>query len=151
MPPQYRLTYLFIAQLIIDGDGQADQKDVEVTLHWTQFKSVFNVNDGKWTADWYIKDKKSKSVKWQPPTLLEVEDFLADNGCPNEGVKFINFYESKGWMIGKNKMKDWRAACRNWAARKREEANAKQPTNDKLTGKIKRSDAAEFADSFKVK
>ena len=28
--------------------------------------------------------------------------------------KFINFYESKGWMVGKNKMKDWKAAVRNW-------------------------------------
>ena len=38
--------------------------------------------------------------------------------------KFIDFYESKGWMVGKNKMKDWRAAVRTW------ERAATKPTSE---------------------
>ena len=33
---------------------------------------------------------------------------------------FCDFYASKNWMVGKNKMKDWNAACRNWARRQEE-------------------------------
>jgi hypothetical protein len=36
------------------------------------------------------------------------------NNLDVDGNKFINFYESKGWMVGKNKMKDWKAAIRTW-------------------------------------
>ena len=31
--------------------------------------------------------------------------------------RFVDFYEAKGWMIGKNKMKDWKAAVRTWVKR----------------------------------
>jgi hypothetical protein len=43
------------------------------------------------------------------------------NNLDVDGVKFINFYESKGWMVGKNKMKDWKAAIRTWVKPKQEE------------------------------
>ena len=33
----------------------------------------------------------------------------------------MDFYESKGWMVGRSKMKDWKAAARNWAARDKKE------------------------------
>jgi hypothetical protein len=36
---------------------------------------------------------------------------------------FIDFYESKGWMIGKNKMKDWKAAVRTWEKRETKTGN----------------------------
>ena len=40
----------------------------------------------------------------------------------NNGIDadaFVNFYESKGWMIGKNKMKDWKAAVRTWERKRK--------------------------------
>ena len=42
-----------------------------------------------------------------------------------DAERFIDFYESKGWFVGKNKMKDWKAAVRNWARSQREEKTAK--------------------------
>ena len=38
---------------------------------------------------------------------------------------FIDFYTSKGWMVGKNKMKDWKAAVRTWERKSKTEKNAK--------------------------
>jgi len=55
--------------------------------------------------------------RFKPPTHSEVNELMADS---NEVDKFIDFYESKNWMVGKNKMKDWRAAARNWIRRKSE-------------------------------
>ncbi len=51
------------------------------------------------------------------PTLQEVEDYLRSQKVrdPKENAeRFFNFYESKGWMIGKNKMKNWKAAIKTW-------------------------------------
>ena len=40
----------------------------------------------------------------------------------------MDYYESKGWLVGRSKMKDWRAAVRNWERRERGSANAPKPT-----------------------
>lgn len=50
-----------------------------------------------------------------PPTLDEVRNYVTDNRYPVDPEKFCDFYASKGWMVGKNKMKDWKAAVRTWS------------------------------------
>lgn len=56
-------------------------------------------------------DKRAK--RFVPPTLEEVRAYVAKRHSPVDPQRFIDFYASKGWMVGKNKMKDWKAACRN--------------------------------------
>ncbi len=48
-----------------------------------------------------------------PPTLEEVTAYVEQRKSKVIPQAFIDFYEAKGWMVGKNKMKDWKAACRN--------------------------------------
>lgn len=57
---------------------------------------------------------RAKSTRFVPPTLDEVKDYCFEMGYTMDAEHFIDFYESKGWMVGKNKMKDWKAAIRNW-------------------------------------
>ena len=52
-------------------------------------------------------------------------EYCSQNGYKISAESFVDFYESKGWMVGKNKMKDWRAAVRNWARSQRQELTAK--------------------------
>lgn len=52
--------------------------------------------------------------KFKKPTLEEVKDYCKERGNNVDASKFIDYYESKGWMIGKNKMKDWKASVRLW-------------------------------------
>lgn len=49
-----------------------------------------------------------------PPDVPEVKAYCMERGNDVDPERFVNFYEAKGWMVGKNKMKDWRAAVRNW-------------------------------------
>lgn len=56
---------------------------------------------------------KNKS-KFKKPDLLEVHQYFQEQENPNEAEKFFNYYESNGWKVGKNPMKDWKAASRNW-------------------------------------
>ena len=49
---------------------------------------------------------------FSPPTLQEVQDYVRERNSNVDPQGFIDFYASKGWMVGRSKMKDWRAACR---------------------------------------
>jgi len=69
-----------------------------------------------------------KSPRFTPPTLEEIEAYCRERNNNVEPVRFFNFYESKGWMVGKNKMKDWKAAVRTWE--KREDPKPKGVDDD---------------------
>lgn len=57
---------------------------------------------------------KTKRTVFIPPTLDEVEQYCIERNNTVDAQSFIDFYDSKGWMIGKNKMKNWKAAIRTW-------------------------------------
>lgn len=55
-----------------------------------------------------------KGGRFVPPTADEVREYCQSRGNGIVAEEFIDFYTSKGWMVGKNKMKDWKAAVRTW-------------------------------------
>ena len=55
-----------------------------------------------------------------PPTIEEVESYCRQRGNQVNAEAFIAFYASKGWMVGKNKMKDWKSAVITWEKRDKE-------------------------------
>ena len=59
-------------------------------------------------------DLSPKKKNFTKPTVDEVRAYCKERGNNIDAQAFIDFYESKGWMIGKNHMKDWRAAVRTW-------------------------------------
>lgn len=62
-------------------------------------------------------NKEIKEGRFTPPTLSEVQAYIEEKDYHVDADDFINFYTSKGWMVGKNKMKDWKAAVRTWEKR----------------------------------
>lgn len=66
------------------------------------------------------ENTKEKSARFTPPTVDEVKAYASEHGCKIDAERFVDFYASKGWMVGKTKMKDWKAAVRNWARDKAE-------------------------------
>ena len=57
--------------------------------------------------------KREKS-KFVPPTVEEVREYCLERGNNIDPEYFVAFYESKGWMVGKNKMKNWKMAIITW-------------------------------------
>lgn len=51
--------------------------------------------------------------RFTPPTLADVQAYVAERRSVVDPQAFIDFYESNGWMVGKSPMRDWKAACRN--------------------------------------
>ena len=60
---------------------------------------------------------QDKKPKFTPPTSEEVNAYCLESGYRIDAERFIDYYESNGWMVGRNKMKDWKAAVRNWSKR----------------------------------
>tara|TARA_R100000995_G_scaffold12769_1_gene5141 strand:- start:2923 stop:3552 length:630 start_codon:yes stop_codon:yes gene_type:complete len=59
----------------------------------------------------------SNKERFKKPTVEEIVLYCVEKNYNVIAIQFFDYYESKGWMIGKNKMKDWKAAIRNWHRR----------------------------------
>lgn len=79
-----------------------------------------------------IKDKsiKERSPKgdpkksFSPPTPDQVREYAEEHGYKLDAQRFVDFYASKGWVVGRSPMKDWKAAVRNWGRTQRQELTA---------------------------
>lgn len=77
--------------------------------------SLKSIKNKKITKDIKREDK----LKFVPPSIDEVKFFFLSSGSSaDEAENFHNYFESNGWLVGgKAKMKDWKAATRNWIKR----------------------------------
>lgn len=62
-----------------------------------------------------VSDTRAK--RFTPPTLDDVSAYIRERGSNVDAQRFLDFYTAKGWMVGKNPMKDWKAAVRTWEKR----------------------------------
>ena len=120
-----------------------DKGLIEVKRKGIPAKQYFKINEqlvvkflNNLSATNFTTINKNKEIRiinkyFNKPTILEVENYciLRKNNIDPEA--FIAFYESKGWMIGKNKMKDWKQAIITW-----EKRNYKKPTMSKIDSQI---------------
>lgn len=65
---------------------------------------------------------KKKTTRFKPPTQEEVQAYADEKGLTIDAEKFCDYFISVGWTVGKSgkKMKDWKAAVRNWVRRNKE-------------------------------
>jgi hypothetical protein len=71
-----------------------------------------------------------KAKRFYPPTLDEVKQYCEERKNNIDPMAFIDFYSSKGWMIGKNRMKDWKAAVRTWERKRKEQSQSESSVYD---------------------
>ena len=57
----------------------------------------------------------TKPKKFQKPTIEQIRAYCKEAGKNIDPEAFFDFYEAKGWVVGRAPMKDWKAAVRNWA------------------------------------
>jgi hypothetical protein len=78
------------------------------------------------------KEKKYKKEKFDIPDISMVQEYCSERKNGIDASHFIDFYTSKNWMIGKNKMKDWKAAVRTWERRPNNNAKNFEDTKQRL-------------------
>lgn len=95
--------------------GFTDKKSVVIETETSGFRNEkpnVNVNDNANDND-NVNAKGGLGGKI-PPTVDEVRAYCAERGNKVNAERFVDFYMSKNWMVGKNKMSNWKAAVRNW-------------------------------------
>ena len=92
--------------------------------------------DGDDTVNPIVYDKKNGSADapakrkcFQPPAVSEVADFCRAHSLSMDAERFVDYYTANGWMAGRNKMRNWQAAARNWARRERANTPARTATD----------------------
>lgn len=96
--------------------------------------SLLNVNDNDIDNDndndneRYVDESSTNRKNFIPPSVEEVKAYCEERKNGIDATAFIDFYTAKGWLIGKNKMKDWKAAVRTWE--RHEHSNNKGVSNN---------------------
>lgn len=88
-----------------------------------------------------IEDNKKRECNKLPslkkvfvkPTIEQIADYINNKGYHFDAEQFWNHYESVGWMIGKNHMKDWHCACATWEGRRKQEIKKEENADDAMT------------------
>jgi len=72
------------------------------------------------------KDSKEKPLKRLiKPTLEEIRQYITEQNYTIDPERFFDYYESNGWKVGKNPMKDWKACIRSWQSKDKGRSLAK--------------------------
>lgn len=66
------------------------------------------------------------TARFSPPTVEAVAEYVRKKGYHVNAESFVAFYQQKGWLVGKNPMKDWKAAVRTWHYRDNPKPPAEQ-------------------------
>lgn len=90
-----------------------ERKNIDVNIDNNINKAGINIEEVKNEEN----QKKSpvKSKRFVKPTVEKIKQYVEEQQYDIDAETFFNYYESKGWVIGKSPMKDWKAAIRTWA------------------------------------
>ena len=72
----------------------------------------------------------TKRKRFEKPTLSEIKAYCIERGNKVDAQHFFDYYESNGWRVGKNSMKDWKAAVRTWERSEYRKPNSKKNSKE---------------------
>ena len=75
---------------------------------------------------WKNKKEKKKRKIFKKPTVKEIQEYCNERHNSINAQYFFDYYESNGWKVGKNAMKDWQATIRNWERRNKSNQTAEE-------------------------
>jgi hypothetical protein len=89
-------------------------------------KNADNDNDNDNDINIVLDQKAKKPKRFSKPPVDDVRQYMAELNMNDMSQRFVDYYESNGWKVGKNPMKDWKAAVRTW----KQQNNDKQPKQE---------------------
>ena len=98
-------------------------------------KKLNNLNSTNLTTINKNKKIRINNKTFSKPMLHQIEYYCKERKNNIDAETFFDFYESKNWMVGKNKMKDWKAAIRTWERRDKNKSN-KKTTMSKIDAQL---------------
>ncbi len=113
-------------QLILEGSEADTQKITEQgrkklrTCPAKNYDLINNINKEN-------NKREISNIRFTPPTIEEVRAYCLSRANGINPESFIDYYTANGWKVGRNPMRDWRAAVRQWEQRRKEETPNPRP------------------------
>lgn len=96
-------------------------------------KNADNDNDNDNDINIVLDEKPKKPKRFIKPVVDDVRKYMSELNMNDMSQRFVDYYESNGWKVGKNPMKDWKAAVRTW----KQQNNDKQPKQESFYKPLK--------------
>lgn len=120
----YRILKVYESEQQIEIET-SNKKSIITICHWNEYQKFEQqneqqINNCKTNSERLLNTNNNvNNVKngrklFIPPTTEEVKKYCTERKNDVNAERFVDFYEAKGWMLGKNRMKDWKAAVRTW-------------------------------------
>ncbi len=90
------------------------ERGMQQSLTGGMQQSLPNTIDADNTSENSKRNNRGSASRFTPPTVEEVRAYCSERKNFVDAERFVDYYSSNGWMVGKNKMKDWKAAVRTW-------------------------------------
>lgn len=84
------------------------------------------------------KESKRAQARFTKPTIEEIKDRIAEMNYNIDAERFFNYYESNGWMVGRNKMRDWKAALTTWSKSNQPQQQSRPQQKESMSDKVDR-------------
>lgn len=143
--------YSFLEQMEQDGTNGTSVPNLE--QNGTNGTDDDNDNDNVENNIVLYEERKDTDVsvikkekRFVKPTVDEIRDYIQEKGYTFDAEAFFAYYESNGWKVGRNPMKNWRMACTTWS-KNRNNNNGNNYGRETITDKIRRT--VEGANEFK--
>lgn len=123
-------------------------ENVKLTVKLTDVNSKLTVNTAEIEEDKELdidkdKDIKKRTSRFSPPTPSDVSDYCREKGYSVDAERFCDFYASKGWKVGSQPMKDWKACVRTWERRETERRSDSQRSGNVFMEMLREEDCYE--------
>ena len=92
------------------NDNKTEEGETNTSNNKNNKKDIKNENHNNSNNDSIVKTQK----RFTPPTVDEVLLYCFERNNHVSASKFVDYYTANGWRVGKNPMKDWKAAVRTW-------------------------------------
>lgn len=97
-----------------NGKQTESKKEIEKEVEYKKENEIELDNECYLKENNTKEKSQAKPARFAPPTLDEVRAYCSERRNAVDPERFVNYYTSNGWHVGKNKMKDWKAAVRTW-------------------------------------
>lgn len=119
-------------QRALKGHAEGTQRALKGHSHMLRSKEVEEIKNIEIVGG--SDETPAKRTVFTPPTLDELEEYACQIGYALDAQHFLDYYKANGWMVGKHKMKDWKATVRTWQSRDKKAGKpAGETVHDQLT------------------
>ena len=127
------------------------QPDAHLDAHLDATNKEYKEVNNNITKRENIEIKEKSGRRFLPPSIEDVRLYIQEKSYVVDAEQFVNFYESKNWMVGKNKMSNWHAAVATWQRREREKHgthNRQKQENRRGSFEVTATTAEDYEGSF---